>query len=214
MIPNTHPQTLCVKKADDFEVSGTGSSPLWGKTKWIPLKRVKGEAAYETRFKILYSNKGIYCLYFCEDSKITSTLKKDFTDLFNEDVVEAFFWPDESCPVYFEYELSPYNFELPILVPNNNGDFYGWLPWHYEGDRKTRHATQIVEEGKPKSWTAEFFVPFELLKPLQNVPPKKGTRWRANFYRIDYDFEPTYYSWEPIDQHFHEFEKFGVIEFD
>ena len=40
----------------------------------------------------------------------------DFEDIFNEDVVEAFFWPEESSVIYFEYELSPYNYELPILV--------------------------------------------------------------------------------------------------
>ena len=29
-------------------------------------------------------------------------------------------------------------------------------------------------------WRAEVFIPFELLNPLRNVPPKAGTRWRAN----------------------------------
>jgi hypothetical protein len=63
-------------------------------------------------------------------------MQGDFLDLWNEDVVEAFFWTDESNPIYFEYELSPLNYELPILVPNNKGKFLGWLPWHYEGIAK------------------------------------------------------------------------------
>ncbi len=37
-----------------------------------------------------------------------------------------------------------------------------------------------------------MFVPFELLKPLANVPPKSGTRWRANFYRMDYDDDKVF----------------------
>ena len=60
------------------------------------------------------------------------------------------------------------------------------------GDRLTRKATSTI--GGPEKphaaiegWRAEFFIPYTLLKPLQNVPPEPGTRWRANFYRIDHD---------------------------
>jgi hypothetical protein len=130
--------------------------------------------------------------------------------LYNEDVVEIFFWTDESKPLYFEYELSPHNFELPILVPNSNGKFLGWLPWHYEGDRKTRHATRITD----KAWTAEFFIPYTLLMPLDNVPPVKGTKWRCNFYRIDYDSGSSEWSWQKTRINFHDFKKFGTILFD
>ena len=110
-------------------------------------------------------------------------------DLWNEDVFEVFLWTDERYPVYFEYEISPLNHELPILIPNFGGQFLGWRPWHYERDRATRKATSII--GGPKQsgaaiegWRAEFFFPYALLRPLQNVPPKPGTHWRANFYRM------------------------------
>lgn len=206
---------LKIKQVKDFEVSGTGAAKAWDSTDWISLSKRKGDVDYITQFKMLYSKAGIYCLYFCEDEKITSTIKEDFGDLFKEDVVEAFFWTDESSPIYFEYELSPYNFELPILVPNYKGDFFGWLPWGLTGERKTRHAANIVKEtGKAKSWTAEFFIPYALLKPLQNCPPTKGTRWRANFYRIDYDNGVSTWTWKPVRTNFHDFEKFGVIEFE
>lgn len=206
---------LKIKKVDDFELSGRGTAKEWAGTDWVSLTKMKGNVEYQSQFKMVYSTTGVYCLFFCEDEKITSTLKQDFADIYNEDVVEVFFWTDESNPIYFEYELSPYNFELPILVPNYKGDFFGWAPWHYEGERKTRHATFIAEENnKPKSWTAEFFIPFALLKPLRNVPAQKGMRWRANFYRIDYDKGSTYWTWKPVRTNFHDYEKFGVIEFE
>ena len=69
-------------------------------------------------------------------------------DLWNEDVFEVFLWTDERYPVYFEYEISPLNRELPILIPNFGGQFLGWRPWHYERDRLTRKATSII--GGPK----------------------------------------------------------------
>lgn len=205
-----------VKKTNDFLFSGDGASQEWTKTDWVELSRRKNDqVAYQTAVKLLYSETGIYCLFRCEDQTITATMKENFLDLWNEDVVEAFFWPDRSFPVYFEYELSPLNYELPILVPNHKGEFLGWRPWHYEGERKTRHATHIHKNADEiQSWTAEFFIPFVLLKPLPNSIPKKGSRWRANFYRVDYDQGTTSWSWAPVRTNFHDYERFGILVFD
>lgn len=200
-------KSLIVRKTSDFELTGKGDSTQWSDAQWHAIAKHKGEADYETKFKILYSELGIYCLYSCEDEIVKSTINKHNSDLWTEDVVEAFFWPDERWPIYFEYELSPKNFELPILVPNLNGKFHGWLPW---GEPGTRHATQV----ESKHWTAEFFIPFGILKPLQNCPPTRGTKWRANFYRIDHDKGQTQFAWSPVESHYHEYQNFGVIEFE
>jgi hypothetical protein len=207
---------LVVNKTSNFQITGDGSAPNWQHEEWqlLPERKISG-AVYQTKLKLLYSDSGIYCLYFCEDKKLTATLKEDFLDLFNEDVVEAFFWTDETIPLYFEYELSPLNFELPILVPNMKGNFLGWRPWHYEGNRRTKHETHITRnDGQVVSWTAEFFIPFTLLKPMTNVPPRKGARWRANFYRIDYDSGVSAWAWRPTRTNFHDYEKFGTLLFN
>src|SRR6185436_9957020 len=139
---NAKGDTLKIKHTADFEI-GDGSASNWNTTGWIDLLKGEDSVSYKTQVKMLYSDSGIYCLYHCEDNKITATMRGDFLDLWNEDVIEAFFWPDESNAIYFEYELSPLNYELPILVPNNKGKFLGWLPWHYVGNRKTKHATHV-----------------------------------------------------------------------
>jgi len=212
---------LRVKKTEDFVVSGKGDAAAWKKTEWEPLNlRSTGGHKYATRVKILYSTTGLYVLMEAEDKTITVTMKEDFLDLWNEDVFEFFLWPDERYPVYFEYEISPLGYELPILIPNFGGDFLGWRPWHYEGGRKTQKATAVI--GGPKlsgasvsGWTAEIYCPYDLLKPLQNVPPKSGARWRANFYRVDYDGgKSTSWDWARVGASFHEFEKYGTLIFD
>ncbi len=226
---------LRVKHTADFTVTGNGSAAQWSNSEWnllpqrssktlqnagwytTPERITMKDVEFKTSFKILYSDKGIYCLFKCEDSSITATLKEDFADLFNEDVVEVFFWPDTTMPVYFEYELSPLNYELPILILNNNGNVMGWKPRKYEGARKTTHAVRINEKNETDSrisWTAEFFIPFGLLYPMKNAPPKKGTQWRANFYRIDYDRVPVYSSWRLTRRNFHDFERFGTLVFE
>ena len=144
----------------------------------------------------------------------------DNLNLYEEDVVEVFLWTSEDFPVYFEYEISPLNYELPLMVPNYKGKFFGWLPRMYEGDRRTRHATNVIggkrESGAEVSgWMAEFFIPYKLLNPLPNVPPTKGTTWRANMYRIDYDQKnAATFSWQKTNVNFHDYNSFGTFKFE
>jgi hypothetical protein len=211
---------LTVDPTADFAVTGTGDAAAWRQAEWTPMPRRQPENhAYDTRFKVLYSDTGLYFLIDGSDRSLTATMNEDFLDLWNEDVFEVFLWTDERYPVYFEYEISPLNHELPILVPNFGGQFLGWRPWHYENERQTRKATSVA--GGPKEphasiqgWRAEFFIPYALLRPLQNVPPKPGTRWRANFYRMDYDGGTrTTWQWALTQKTFHEYEKFGELLF-
>jgi hypothetical protein len=211
---------LSVKPTNDFEVTGTGEHGGWRQAEWTALARRQPNGhPYESRFKILYSNTGLYVLMDGTDRKLTATMSEDLMDLWKEDVFEVFFWTDERYPVYFEYEISPLNHELPILVPNFGGEFLGWRPWHYETDRRTRKATSTV--GGPKrplapiqGWRAEVFIPYSLLKPLQNVPPRPGTVWRANFYRMDHDdAHTTQWEWSPVGASFHDYQNFGRLLF-
>ena len=211
---------LSVKPAPDFEITGKGDAPAWGQTEWTPLRRRQSDGhPYDSRFKLLYSTTGLYVLMDATDKTLTATMSEDFMDLWNEDVFEMFLWTDERHPIYFEYQISPLNRELAIMVPNFGGQFLGWRPWHYERDRVTRKMTSTT--GGPKTshatidgWRAEFFIPYALLRPLQNVPPKPGTVWRANFYRMDYDGgKRTQWEWSPVGDSFHEYQKFGDLVF-
>lgn len=210
-----------VPRVEDFEVTGDGSAAAWSKAAWQNLNRRGKEGhPYEARFKVVYSKTGLYVLMDGTDQKLTAAFKEDFQNLWTEDVYEVFLWTDERSPIYFEYEISPLNYELPILIPNMEGKFLGWLPWHYDGKRKIRKATSIVGGSKEsgaaiKGWRAEFFIPYDLLNPLQNVPPKAGTRWRANFYRMDHDGgKTTGWDWARVGPSFHEFRKFGTLIFE
>ncbi len=142
--PSTKPQ-LKVSQCADFEVTGSGTAEAWKQAEWVPLQvRPKSAHNYASRIKMLYSPQGIYVLFDGEDKRITATKTADNLDLWTEDVYECFFWTDERHPIYFEYEISPLGFELPILVPNIDGKFLGWTPWHIGKPnpvRLTRKAT-------------------------------------------------------------------------
>lgn len=212
---------VTVRKTDDFTVSGTGSAKNWNAAEWISIPSRSGPFAnLVTKFRMLYSEKGMYFLFDCADNRLTSTMNADFLDLWTEDVVEVFLWTDESAPVYFEYEISPMDYELPLLISNEKGDLLRWQPFHYESNRKTIHAT-AVRGGEKKSmaavsgWSAEFFIPYALLRPLNNNIPKSGTKWRANMYRVDYDDKKaTSWNWQPVSGTFHDYKKFGTVVFE
>jgi len=212
--------SIVVKRCSDFDVTGDGTSMEWEKTEWLDLVTRGPEVAdYQTKTKVLYSETGIYFLFDCKDKKLTSTMQADNLNLWEEDVVEVFLWTDEDYPVYFEYELSPLNYELPIIVPNFNGKFLGWLPWKYYGDKRTMHATSSTggekkSGGSVSGWIAEFFIPYRLLEPLNNVPPISGTKWRANMYRIDRDSAALAFNWQKTNRTFHEYKNFGTFVFE
>lgn len=211
---------MIILRCRDFTPDGRGSDSQWQKTDWQPLVQVGiVPAIYQTQSKVLYSERGLYFLVYCQDQRLTCTERKDFDDIWVEDVVEVFLWPNENHPVYFEYEISPLARELVILVSNHNGTFMGWQAWHYEGERKIVKAVSV--SGGPQkagaqveSWTAEFFVPFALLKGLGNVPPQSGTRWRANIYRMDYQQDRSQWAWCPdTGGEFHDYQRFGTFIF-
>lgn len=220
----TESSSIHVKKTSDFDITGSGDNENWEKADWITLKQRTnhdGSEEMDSKFKILYSDSGIYLLYSSKDEILNASVEEDFAELWHEDVVEAFFWPDQQEKTYFEYELSPLNYELPILVSQKSGDTVHWIPFEYsykEG-RKTHHKTMILGGEKEfqaeiSGWLGEIFIPFRLLIPLDAVPPASGSQWKANFYRVDIDHGDTYWSWQPFDETFHDLKQYGTIIFE
>ena len=80
-----------VKLVDDFELDGTGSATAWNQTGWMSIIPIKGASKAKTCMKVLYSATGIYCLFDCEDHLLMCSGLKDNDELWNEDVIEAFF---------------------------------------------------------------------------------------------------------------------------
>ena len=172
--------------------------------------------------KVLYSKKGLYVLMEATDKKITATFDKDDSrHLWTEDVFEVFLWPDERDPIYFEYEISPLEPELPILVPNLGDKFLGWLPWHYEGERKTRKATvgdrrrgEVRGGGATaggRRCSSRTSCSCRCGTCRRSRAPGGGrtsTAWTTTTAR------QTSWDWSRVGPSFHEFKKFGTLVFE
>lgn len=189
--------------------------PDWNLTSWQNLVQVGGrKSPYLTRAKILYSATGTYFFVECEDKIINCTYKQNLAPLFQEDVVEIFLQPNASQPIYFEYEISPLGFELPLLIVNNQGQFKGWQPW--SNSSKIIKQTKIIDTDKGKFWTLEIFIPFSFLTGLSNNPPKSGDIWKGNINRIDYDRLPRakWALFPKVKGKFHDYRHFGIFSFE
>lgn len=213
---------ITVGRCEDFQVTGDGRSGAWDGREWLTLHRVgDGSADYATRAKVAWSDSGIYGLVDCADRKLNCTITEDGADLYLEDVVEMFLWPYPPQRVYFEYELSPLGYELPLMVTNPLGRSQPWLPWHYDQTRRVRRAVSVrggeAEPGATISgWSAEWFIPFALMNGMVDVPPASRSRWRGNIYRLDYDAgSPSHWALCPdTGADFHDLDGFATFVFE
>ncbi len=212
---------LAVPRVTDFTITGDGSSKAWKRMAWQPMRRIwRAKVAYRSRFKTVWSKRGIYVLWDFADRRLTCTQQPDNGNLWEEDVAEVFIQPDADKSLYFEYQVSPLGAELALLIPNLEGRFHGWAPWRYVAERRCHRATAVRGGGhasmaRVDGWSAECFIPFALMREIGNCPPRVGTRWRANFYRIDYDQRPpTHWLWSPVSgATFHDPPNFGTLVF-
>lgn len=211
---------LIIRPCQDFELTGSGDSAQWAQIDWVNLQKLDQEGRdYKSRFKILYSPKGLYVLFHGEDERITSSFNKDFDKIFRGDVFEIFFHTSPRECGYFEYEISPLAKELVLLLVNRNGILTSWAPWPYEDESKVKKQIRVFGgHAKPQAkityWIVELFIPYILLSPFENVPPEKGTRWNANFCRLDYDSgNMVKWAWAPVDSSFHEIDRYYQLIF-
>lgn len=145
-------------------------------------------------------------LFEVRDTHVWATLTERGAMLYQEEVVEVFIDPVGDLSNYFEIELNPLNAVLEVVMRRNRSGYLKDFAWRCEG---LRTATQRTPEG----WCAELAIPF---RSLIAEPPLPGTKWRANFCRIDRppNVERELTAWSsPGRANFHTPERFGFVEF-
>lgn len=124
-------------------------------------------------------------------------------ELWERDVAETFLQPDSSDPfVYREFEVSPNGYWIDLAVSHGKIE-----------ELKSGLRRRVLMDEKDKTWTAELAIPMKYL--TTQFDTKRP--WRVNFYRIEGDSEPRFYSaWSPTfspKPNFHVPSAFGTLEF-
>jgi hypothetical protein len=156
---------------------------------WKPASAVAwGPAPYETRFRALWSQGGLYLRYDVDDASPWHTMTHRDEHIWQEEVVEIFLDADRSGHDYYELEISPANVVCDLRMIDASpwkGDF----KFDLEG-LETRVAARKAGTGQTTGWTATAFLPWKGLRALPSAarvttPPKPGDRWRFNVFRIE-----------------------------
>ena len=147
------------------------------------------------------------------DNTIVSPDKRRDDNLYENDVAELFLDPEGDGKWYYEFEVSPRGVIFDALFPSHRKN----LPQSRQWNAPNMIAAAKISEGQ---WQAEMKIPFSDLSKTSE-PPKVGTKWRMNLYRIDQPEPQTtrkkhgdYSAWTaPLIGDFHALERFGTLEF-
>jgi len=160
-----------------------------------------------TSLRIARTDEELRVLFCATDSEAWATHTAHDAPLYEEEVVEVFLDPVGDLESYFEIEVNPLNAVLDVVLRRTRSGYRKDFAWDCEGLRTFVRTT-------PEGWTAELSIPF---RSLVAEPPLVGSKWRANFYRIDRprgaEWELSAWSptWRPL---FHTPERFGVLRFE
>ncbi|MFI5184901.1 MAG: carbohydrate-binding family 9-like protein [Vicinamibacteria bacterium] len=156
----------------------------WGKAPTIAW----GPSPYETRFRALWGDDGLFLRFDATDSSPWHTMMKRDEHLWEEEVVEIFLDINRSGHDYAEIEISPGNVVCDVRMvspwPNKQMDF----AWNLEGI-ETRVMFSKDSAGKTTAWTAMAFLPWAGFRSLPSakgiaLPPKAEDAWRFNVFRV------------------------------
>lgn len=207
------PQLVVTRAAHKIRVDGDLHKAPWTQLAPIPLAPSHGRAApagfQATTLRACHDGERLLLAFRCDDRELVATHRGRNAPIYEEDVVEAFLAPSGDARHYFELETSPRDAWFEARVENPDGRRAtmrvdrDWVCAGFE------HATHVDAAG----WSAEWAIPFASLgAPM----PVAGTRWRANFFRIDQANGGEYSAWSPTfadPADFHRPDHFGVLLF-
>jgi hypothetical protein len=180
----------------------------------------EGGAAFQpTALRACYDASELYLAFQCVDCDIFGSYSGRNEPIYTEDVVEAFLAPGRDPRHYFELEMSPRGawFEASVLSPD--GDRRSMVldtHWTCGGWRRGVRVRGRLQRQHDVDcwWSAEWAIPFRALGGAE--PPRRGERWRGNFFRIDRAGGGQFSAWSPTfadPPDFHRPRRFGILEF-
>jgi hypothetical protein len=156
---------------------------------WRPAEKIAwGPDRYTTTFRALWAERGPYLRFDAADDFPWFTMTGRDDHLWEEEVVEVFLDIGRSGRNYAELEISPGNYVCDVRMVQPHPDKKMDFAWNIEG-LETRTMATPGRPGSSGNWTALAFVPWTAFRSLPSasaaaIPPRPGTRWRFNVFRV------------------------------
>ena len=219
------PEYVCKKISYSLELTGKMDDPLWEEAESLTLlDAITGKPGkFSTQVRVLYNKNYLYVGFQCQDDYIWGSVTERDDPIWNEECVEVFLNPASCGHQYYEINVSPKNVVFDACIinsrtpQNSTAKFQSLKEWNLDDIHTATHVDGKTDiQGKAKSWTAEFAIPFAELYGAPNIPPKVGDVWRVNFYRIDSPEKNQieHYAWSKTERPaFHLPWRFGYLKF-
>ncbi len=170
---------------------------------------------YRTTARLLWDDRNLYVAFSCEDDDAWARPgRRDDDALWEDEVVEVFVDPLGRGRDYAEIEVSPANVRFDARFASWRSDLAAARRW----DSDVRSAVG-VDRGPAgdRGWTVAMALPIAALRG-EAPPPRPGTRWRANLYRLESHnragvAEGSALS-APLRGDFHALDRFAWLAFD
>ncbi|WP_289644267.1 carbohydrate-binding family 9-like protein [Maribacter aestuarii] len=181
--------------SETLTIDGNMHEEAWQKAKWSEIFRdIEGdnEAAYQTRFKMVWDQTHLYIIADIKEPHVWATLKQKDTIIFYNNDFEVFIDPDGDTHNYYELEVNALNtiWDLFLSKPyRNNGKILGaWDFKRLKSEVKingTLNNPSDIDQG----WMVEMAIPWSFVtEPGGTVHIPKNEFWRMNFSRVNWDF--------------------------
>jgi hypothetical protein len=126
---------------------------------------------------------------------------------------------DGDGKTYVELQANPRGVTFDSYLATYRKNENDWDPPGFRAAVKV-DGTLDKRDDTDKGWVVEMVIPLEAamgkLKEMKNVPPKVGTEWRVNFFRLDMPAgrPQVGVGWSPpLVGDFHALDRFGFLTF-
>jgi hypothetical protein len=179
-------------------IDGKIDERIWEKAKWTnDFVDITGDKMKKPRFstkcKILWDEEHLYIAAHLEEPHLYATLNKHDDIIYREHDFEVFLDPGADQTNYFEIEVNALNTTMELFMnkPYKKGGTYD-MNWNAEGMVTAVNLKGSLNDQNDidSGWTLEMKIPFTALEK-ENRPykPKRGSTWRINFSRVEWDME-------------------------
>ena len=192
---------LCHQSVGKIKIDGLLDEKDWQKAESISFYhlRRKGHQDYKEAEspaigKLLWDKDYLYISIEAKDKDIWATIKEHDGRLWQEDVLEAFFKPDRNRYIYYEFEFSPKNVTLDLMMLRRSDSGAQSFARSFE-DRKSfesdlKSAVKIYGSLQNRNdiddkWVLEAAIPLSAFKEI-SLSPKIGDEWSFALCRYDY----------------------------
>jgi hypothetical protein len=144
----------------------------------VPVTDAKPKAP--TTVRMLWDDQNLYVRFDTADRDIRSTFTKRTDPLYEQDVVELFLKPLADKGNYYEFEISPKNVVMGLMIAVEHGE--GTLEEKSQWEMGIKSAVALDgtlndSSDTDKSWRVVMSIPWKNLSYVQGQPPKPGEKW-------------------------------------